>query len=96
MTLVNKSATSIAVNWTSSDVADGYVVYVNDSAELILTGGDNTTTTVNGLMPLTTYSITVRAYQDLLGPSSVPLNVTTEDLFSPMPASTEQGKDSAI
>ena len=34
-------------------------------------------TTLNGLIPGTTYNITIRAYQDLLGPASEPLSVFT-------------------
>ena len=34
-------------------------------------------TTLDGLIPVTSYSITVRAYQDILGPSSTSLNVIT-------------------
>ena len=33
-------------------------------------------TILDGLIPVTTYSITVRAYQDIVGPPSTPLNVT--------------------
>ena len=34
-------------------------------------------TTLNGLIPGTTYNITIRAYQDLLGPASEPISVDT-------------------
>ena len=54
--------------------ADGYVVYnrqlgttVNTSAVDV---GNVTQYTLRGLVPGNTYSITVRAYQDLLGPES--------------------------
>ena len=51
--------------------ADGYVVYYNDTAKLVV-GGDVKETTLDGLIPGTSYSITVRAYQDILGPPSTP------------------------
>ena len=38
-------------------------------------GSNNTSVTLDGLIPGTNYSITVRAYQDILGPPSSPLNV---------------------
>ena len=36
-------------------------------------------TTLDGLIPGTSYSITVRAYQDILGPSTTSLNTVTDD-----------------
>ena len=76
ITVVNTTATSITVNWMydTSD-ADGYVVYYNGTAKQVV-GGDMKETTLDGLIPVTSYSITVRAYQDILGPPSTPLNVT--------------------
>uniref|UniRef100_A0A1X7UGR7 Fibronectin type III domain-containing protein n=1 Tax=Amphimedon queenslandica TaxID=400682 RepID=A0A1X7UGR7_AMPQE len=76
LTEVNKTATTITVSWTaldSSDV-DGYVVNVTNDTDTVQTvqveGSSNNTITLNGLRVLTTYSITVRAYQQLLGPAS--------------------------
>lgn len=91
VTVVSISATSVTVNWTYDDIMfnDGYVVYVNDTAVHILNGGDNTTTTLTALMPLTTYSITVRAYQDILGPPSTPLYITIDNFV--IPPSTNRG-----
>ena len=57
--------------------ADGYVVYYNGTAKLV--GGDMKETTLDGLIPQTSYSITVRAYQDILGPPSTTLNTATND-----------------
>ena len=57
--------------------ADGYVVY-NGIAQLV-EGGDMKEITLDGLIPGTSYSITVRAYQDILGPPSTTLNTTTDD-----------------
>ena len=78
LTLVSKSATRFTVNWTYSDTADvdGYVVYVSNSTAHNVVSSENTSITVYGLMPGTSYSITVRAYQDILGPPSTPLIVT--------------------
>ena len=40
-------------------------------------GGSQNETTLKGLIPVTTYDITVRAYQDILGPTSNAINVQT-------------------
>ena len=74
------SATCITVNWTYDNTsdADGYVVYVNDSTAHNVIGSNNTSVTLDGLIPETSYSITVRAYQDILGPPSIPLIVKTD------------------
>ena len=78
------SATSITVNWTYDDTsdADGYVVYVNDSTVHNIIGSNNTSVTLDRLIPGTNYSIRVRAYQDILGPPSAPLT-----LVAPSPPS---------
>ena len=57
--------------------ADGYVVHYNGTAKLVV-GGDMKETTLDGLIPGTSYYITVRAYQDILGPPSITY-VTTDD-----------------
>ena len=79
ITVVSTTTTSITVNWMHdiSD-ADGYVVYYNGMAKLV-EGGDMKETTLDGLIPGTSYSITVRAYQDILGPPSTTLNTATDD-----------------
>ena len=79
ITVVNTTTTSITVNWTydTSD-ADGYVVYYNGIAKLV-DRGDTKETTLDGLIPGTSYSITVRAYQDILGPPSTSLDTATDD-----------------
>ena len=81
ITVVNTTTTSITVNWMydTSD-ADGYVVYYNGTAKLVV-GGDMKETTLDGLIPGTSYSITVRAYQDILGPPSTTTvhDATTDD-----------------
>ena len=76
LTVVNKTATTITVNWTAlnSSDADGYVVNVTSDTDTVQTvqvkGSSNNTITLNGLRGGTTYNITVRAYQQLLGPAS--------------------------
>ena len=76
LTEVNKTATTITVSWTALDSsdADGYVVNVTSDTDTVQTvqveGSSNNTITLKGLRVLTTYSITVRAYQQLLGPAS--------------------------
>ena len=51
------------------------MVYYNNNVSKV-EGGDVKETTLDGLIPVTSYSITVRAYQDILGPPSIPFNVT--------------------
>ena len=80
-TLVNKTATTIAVSWTPvpSD-ADGYVVNVTSDTHTVtqqVNGGSQNEMTLKGLIPATTYDITVRAYQDILGPASNTISVQT-------------------
>ena len=76
LTEVSKTATTITVSWTALDSsdADGYVVNVTSDTDTVQTvqveGSSNNTITLNGLNIETTYSITVRAYQQLLGPTS--------------------------
>ena len=76
VTVVSICATNVTVNWTyDTNDADGYVVYYNNNVRKV-EGGDVKETTLDGLIPGTSYSITVRAYQDILGPPSIPLNLT--------------------
>uniref|UniRef100_A0A1X7T573 Fibronectin type-III domain-containing protein n=1 Tax=Amphimedon queenslandica TaxID=400682 RepID=A0A1X7T573_AMPQE len=76
LTEVSKTATTITVSWTSLDSsdADGYVVNVTSDTDTVQTvqveGSSNNAITLNGLRGGTTHSITVRAYQQLLGPAS--------------------------
>ena len=81
--MVNKTATIITVNWTAlnSSDADGYVVNVTSNTDTVQTvqveGSSNNTITLKGLRIGRTYNITVRAYQQLLGPASSTISVTT-------------------
>ena len=90
LAMVKKTATTITINWTALDSsdADGFVVNVTSDTDTVQTvqvkGSSNNTITLNGLRGGTTYSITVRAYQQLLGPAST-ISVTThcQDQGSP-------------
>ena len=65
----------VHVAWTyNTSDADGYVVYYNDKVKKV--EGGYVTETLLGLEPGTTYNIKVRAYQDILGPSSRLLEYT--------------------
>ena len=83
LTVVSKTATIMTVNWTALDSfdADGYVVNVTSDTDTVQTvqleGSSNNTITLNGLRVETTYNITVRAYQQLLGPASSTISVQT-------------------
>ena len=81
--LVNKTVTTVTVNWTAfnSSDANGYVVNVTSDTDTVQTiqveGSSNNTITLNGLRVETIYNITVGAYQQLLGPASSILSVQT-------------------
>ena len=83
LTVFSKTATTITVNWTALDSsdADGYVVNVTSDTDTVQTvqveGSSNNTITLNGLRGGTAYNITVRAYQQLLGPASSTISVQT-------------------
>ena len=74
--MLSKTTTTITISWTALDSsdADGYVVNVTSDTDTVQTvqveGSTNNTITLNGLNIETNYSITVRAYQQLLGPAS--------------------------
>ena len=74
LTEVNKTGTTITVSWTTNSTdADGYVVNATSDTDTVtqqVKGGSQSTTTLKGLRVGTTYSITVRAYQDILGPAT--------------------------
>ena len=76
LTVIGKTTTSITVRWTAfnSSDADGYVVNVTSGTNTVqivqLERSSDDALTINNLRRGTTYSITVRAYQQLLGPAS--------------------------
>ena len=79
------TCTTITVSWTSdpSD-ADGYIVNVTSDTDTVqqtqqVEGDSQNTITLEGLRNGTTFNITIRAYQDLLGPASSPIIVQTFD-----------------
>ena len=79
--LVNKTSTTITVSWTpvSSD-ADGYVVNTTSDTHTVtqqVKGGSLNMMTLKGLIPETTYNNTIRAYQNILGPSSNTTSIKT-------------------
>ena len=76
--LINKTATTITVIWTPvpSD-ADGYVVNVTNDTHTVtqqIKGSSQNMMTLKRLIPSTTYDITVRNNQDILGPTSNAIN----------------------
>ena len=80
-TPVKKTATTITVSWTPvpSD-ADGYVVNFTSDTHTVtqqVKGGSQNETTLKGLIPAATYDITVRTYQDILGPATNVISVQT-------------------
>ena len=83
LTVVNKTSTTIIISWTALDSsdADGYVVNVTSDTDTVQTvqveGSSNNTIRLNRLKELTTYNITVRAYQQLLGPTSSAISIFT-------------------
>uniref|UniRef100_A0A1X7SWZ1 Fibronectin type-III domain-containing protein n=1 Tax=Amphimedon queenslandica TaxID=400682 RepID=A0A1X7SWZ1_AMPQE len=87
LTEVNKTTTTITVSWTALDSsdADGYVVNVTSDTDTVQTvqveGSSSNTITLNGLRGGVSYSITVRAYQQLLGPAST-ISVQTLPVIS--------------
>ena len=82
-TIVNKTITTITVSWMilNPTDADGYVVNAtSDTAGTVtqqVEGGSQDTTTLRGLTGETTYNISVRAYQDILGPASSTISEQT-------------------
>ena len=85
-TLVNKTATTITVSWTPvPSNADGYVVNVTSDTHTVtqqVKGGSQNEITLKGLIPVKTYDITVRAYQDILGPASSAISVQTNVILT--------------
>ena len=73
LTVLHKNATSVTINWTAVDAADadGYVVYIQQDAitdTSVVDVGNVTQYTLRGPVAEYTYTFTVKAYQDLLGP----------------------------
>ena len=81
LTLVNKTATTITVSWTPvPSGADGYIVNVTSDTHTVthqVKGGSQNEITLKGLITATKYNITIRAYQDILGPASNAISVQT-------------------
>ena len=82
--LVTKTLTSITINWSYPDISDvdGYIVNASSLNDYVIQPVNNNSvsqSTLNELLPGTTYTITVRAYQDILGPPSDEESITTLD-----------------
>ena len=78
---VNKTATTITVSWIPvPSNADGYVVNATSETHTVtqqVMEDSQNKVILKGLIPVTTYNITVRAYQDILGPASNTTSVQT-------------------
>uniref|UniRef100_A0A1X7UIR9 Fibronectin type-III domain-containing protein n=1 Tax=Amphimedon queenslandica TaxID=400682 RepID=A0A1X7UIR9_AMPQE len=92
LNVVNKTATTITVSWTALDSydADGYVVNVTSDTDTVRTvqvegSSNNTIITLDELSEGISYNITVRAYQQLLGPAStISVQTLSEYLSGPV------------
>ena len=84
LTVISKTARTISLEWTRLNDADGYVVYVTNDTDTVqraqFVGNCRNSITVTGLRGSTTYNITVRAYQQLVGPASNTITVETLEL----------------
>ena len=76
----------MTLSWEASSLspdADGYVIYYyrTDDGTTVnvekVAGGDTSEHTLEGLLPGTAYTIFIRAYQDILGPTSDTIVVMT-------------------
>ena len=86
LNVFHDNATSVTISWTAVNhtEADGYVVYINhqhsDTYSAAVIVGNTRQYTLwydQPSLPLYGYNITVRAHQDLLGPTSTPLLIST-------------------
>lgn len=72
----NNTSCYTMLSWTANKrEIDGYIIYLNTSTGLAITSnvGNVTEVKLQSLVPLLNYTVAVRAYQDLLGPSSTVL-----------------------
>ena len=89
--VIRKTFNMINLHWTALDStdADGYVIYVTNDTDTVqrvqVEGSSNNVFAVTGLKGGTTYSITVRAYQQLVGPPSNTITVQTLPSIATMP-----------
>lgn len=84
LTVVNKTISTITLSWAALSFSDanGYVVNVTSDTNIVKivrvdNGDQNIITTLEDLRAETTYSITIRAYQQLLGPATSAIHVQT-------------------
>ena len=89
LAIVHKNATGVTISWTAVNAsdADGYIVNITllssahtNNPTLVDVG--NVTQYTLQLSNGTTFQLTVRAYQDLLGPASSPINITGTTIAS--------------
>ena len=82
---VSTTSTSMTITWEAPSLppdADGYVFYYYQTDNGLfmvekVADGDVTNYTMGGLTPNTSYTISMRAYQDILGPASGVISVMT-------------------
>ena len=83
LSILHKNATGVTISWTAVNAsdADGYIVNITllssahtNNPTLVDVG--NVTQYTLQLSNGTTFQLAVRAYQDLLGPASSPINIT--------------------
>ena len=87
LNLVSTSSTSITVKWSVPSTppldADGYVIYYASGSEpgtsLKVMGGSVNQRTIENLTPNTSYTIYIRAYQDILGLANETIVVMTNN-----------------
>ena len=84
LSLVSTSSTSMTVKWSAPSTppdADGYIIYYasgsGQAMSVKVMGGSVDEHTLEDLTPNTSYTISIRAYQDILGPASDAIIVMT-------------------
>ena len=88
LAILHKNATGITISWTAVNAsdADGYIVNItllssaHTNNPTLVDVGNVTQYTLSGSVSGETYILTARAYQDLLGPESGPINITIENI----------------
>ena len=86
--ILHKNATGVTISWTAVNAsdADGYIVNItllssaHTNNPTLVDVGNVTQYTLNGSVAGETYLLTARAYQDLLGPESGPINISIENI----------------
>ena len=91
LSLVSTSSTSITVKWSVPSTppdADGYVIYYASGSgpgmSVKVMGDSVNQHAIEDLTPNTSYTISIRAYQDILGPASETIVVMTTNVSEGM------------